>query len=156
MRSTRWARSICSKRVVGTPRTRYILTQEYGRYHGLCTAVFRAGCVTGPRHAGVELHGYLSYVFRAAAHGRRYRIDGDKGKQVRDQRHSYDVCRAFGEFARAPRPGEVFSLGGGRDNSLSIIEALPLIEQHLGVGLETEYADTPRKGGHICYISDRA
>ena len=131
-----------------------VMTQEYGRYFGLRTGVFRGGCLTGPRHAGVELHGYLSYIFRAAAMGRRYSIYGYKGKQVRDQIHSHDVCRALDEFAKAPRPGEIYNLGGGRANSLSILETLPLVHKYLGVRLEVEYVDTPRKGDHICYISD--
>ena len=131
-----------------------VMTQEYGRYFGLKTCVFRGGCVTGPRHAGVELHGYLSYIFRAAALGRRYSIYGYKGKQVRDQIHSHDVCRALDEFAKAPRSGEIYNIGGGRPNSLSILETLPLIQKYLGVRLEVDYVDAPRKGDHICYISD--
>jgi CDP-paratose 2-epimerase len=131
-----------------------VLTQEYGRNYGLRTGVFRGGCLTGPRHAGVELHGYLSYIFKAAAMGRRYVIYGYKGKQVRDQIHSHDVCRVFDEFAKDPRPGEVYNLGGGRANSLSILETLPLIERHLGVRLGHEYVEAPRKGDHICYVSD--
>jgi CDP-paratose 2-epimerase len=131
-----------------------ILVQEYGRHYGLQTGVFRGGCLTGPRQAGTERHGFLSYIFRAAAMGRRYTIYGYKGKQVRDQLHSHDVCRAFEEFVRAPRAGEVYNLGGGRENSLSILETLPLIEKHLKLRLETDYVDTPRRGDHICYISN--
>jgi CDP-paratose 2-epimerase len=131
-----------------------VMTQEYGRYFGLPTGVFRGGCLTGPRHAGVELHGYLSYIFKAVAMGRRYCIYGHKGKQVRDQIHSHDVCRALDEFARAPRPGEIDNLGGGRANSLSILETLPLVHEYLGTRLEVEYVDTPRKGDHICCMSD--
>jgi CDP-paratose 2-epimerase len=131
-----------------------VMTQEYARNFGLRTGVFRGGCLTGPRHAGVELHGFLSYIFKAAAIGRRYRIYGYKGKQVRDQIHSLDVCRAFEEFARKPRPGEVYNLGGGRDNSLSILETIDLIEPYLGTKMDIEYVEASRKGDHICYISD--
>ena len=131
-----------------------LMTQEYGRYFGLRTGVFRGGCLTGPRHAGVELHGYLSYIFKAAAMRRRYYIYGYGGKQVRDQIHSVDVCRVLDEFAKAPRPGEVYNLGGGRSNSLSILETIPLIQTYLGVRLDVEYVDAPRKGDHICYVSD--
>jgi CDP-paratose 2-epimerase len=131
-----------------------VLTQEYGRYFGMKTAAFRGGCLTGPRHAGVELHGFLSYIFKAASINRKYRIFGYKGKQVRDQIHSYDVCRAFEEFARNPRPGAVYNLGGGRENSASILETIELVERHLGKELEWEYVDQARKGDHICYISD--
>ena len=131
-----------------------VMTQEYGRYFGLRTGVFRGGCLTGPRHAGVELHGYLSYIFKAAAMRRRYYIYGYGGKQVRDQIHSVDVCRVLDEFAKAPRPGEVYNLGGGRSNSLSILETIPLIQTYLGVRLDVEYVDAPRKGDHICYVSD--
>lgn len=131
-----------------------VMTQEYGRNYGLKTGVFRGGCLTGPRHAGVELHGFLSYIFKAAAVRRRYFIYGYKGKQVRDQIHSIDVCRAVEEFARNPRPGEVYNLGGGRVNSLSVMEAVSKVEQYLGVKMDVEYVDRPRKGDHICYISD--
>jgi len=131
-----------------------VLTQEYGRYYGMKTGIFRGGCLTGPRHAGVELHGFLSYLFKAAATGRRYSIFGYKGKQVRDQIHSYDVCRAFEEFAKAPRPGEVYNLGGGRENNLSLIESIAVVERLLEKKMEVEYVDEARRGDHICYISD--
>ena len=131
-----------------------VMTQEYGRYFGLKTGVFRGGCLTGPRHAGVELHGFLSYLFRAAALGRKYRIFGYKGKQVRDQIHSFDVCRAFEEFEAAPRCGEVYNLGGGRENSLSLIEAVGLANKYLNASMECEYVEEARRGDHICYITD--
>src|SRR5262249_5166306 len=103
---------------------------------------------------GVELHGFLSYLFKAAAIGRRYSIFGYKGKQVRDQIHSYDVCRAFEEFARAPRPGEAYNLGGGRENNLSLLESIAVVEGLLGKRIDVEYVDEARRGDHICYISD--
>lgn len=131
-----------------------VLTQEYGRYYGMKTGIFRGGCLTGPRHAGVELHGFLSYLFKAAAIGKRYSIFGYKGKQVRDQIHSYDVCRAFEEFAKAPRSGEVYNLGGGRENNLSLVESIAVVERLLGKKMEVEYVDKARRGDHICYISD--
>jgi CDP-paratose 2-epimerase len=131
-----------------------ILVQEYGRYFGLKTVTFRGGCVTGSRHSAAELHGFLAYVARAIAGGRPYRIYGYKGKQVRDNLHAYDVCRAVHEFYLAPRPGEVYNLGGGRANSISVLEAIHRMEQALGSRLSWTYVDEPRRGDHICYISD--
>lgn len=131
-----------------------VLAQEYGRYFGLKVGVFRGGCLTGPSHSGVELHGFLSYLVRAAATGRTYRIFGYKGKQVRDNIHSRDVLRAMHRFYEAPRPGAVYNLGGGRANSCSILEAAALVEELGGGRLRTEYVDEPRRGDHICYISD--
>lgn len=131
-----------------------ILAQEYGRYFGLKVGVFRGGCLTGPSHSGVELHGFLSYLVRAAATGRTYRIFGYKGKQVRDNIHSRDVLRALHRFYENPRPGAVYNLGGGRGNSCSILEAAALVEELGGGRLKTEYVDEARRGDHICYISD--
>jgi len=132
-----------------------VLCQEYGRYFGLKTGAFRGGCLTGVNHSGAELHGFLAYFFKAAAQHRSYTIYGYKGKQVRDQIHSHDVVRAFDEFIRAPRPGEVYNLGGGKANSVSILETLDRVEQ-LGLPVETVYSDTARIGDHICYYSDLA
>jgi CDP-paratose 2-epimerase len=131
-----------------------VMAQEYGRYFGLKIGVFRGGCLTGPQHSGVELHGFLSYLARAALHGIPYRIYGYKGKQVRDNIHARDVLRAIHRFFEQPRPGEVYNLGGGRDNSCSIIEAAELVAQASGARLQSEYVDQPRRGDHICYISD--
>jgi CDP-paratose 2-epimerase len=133
-----------------------VLVQEYGRYFGLPTVCFRGGCLTGPRHSGAELHGFLAYLARAAAEGLTYRIFGYKGKQVRDNIHSFDVCTAILAFAEQPREAAVYNLGGGRENSVSLLEAIGRFEELLGVKLQTEYVDEPRRGDHICYISDLA
>ena len=131
-----------------------IMAQEYGRYYGLKVGVFRGGCMTGPNHSGVELHGFLSYLVKVALTGQTYIIYGYKGKQVRDNIHSYDVIRAIEEFAGKPRPGEVYNIGGGRKNSVSVLEAINLIEEMTGREIRRIYRDPPRKGDHICYISD--
>lgn len=131
-----------------------VMTQEYGRYYGMKTGVFRAGCLTGPNHAGVKLHGFLSYLVKVAVDDGEYTIIGHKGKQVRDQLHSADVVAACDAFAGDPRPGEVYNLGGGRENSVSILECITMIEERLGRPLRRQYVDKPRRGDHICYISD--
>lgn len=131
-----------------------VMAQEYGRYFGMNVGVFRGGCLTGEHHSSVQLHGFLSYLFKVARHGETYTIFGYKGKQVRDQIHSTDVIHAFVEFTRKPRPGEVYNLGGGRGNSASILECLVRIEALLGKKVQTRYLDEPRIGDHICYISD--
>lgn len=131
-----------------------VMTQEYGRYFGLKTGIFRGGCLTGPQHSGVELHGFLSYLVKAAVTGITYRIYGYKGKQVRDNIHCRDVLRAIHRFYENPRPGEVYNLGGGRANSCSLLEAASLVEELGGGTLRTVYEDRPRRGDHICYISD--
>jgi CDP-paratose 2-epimerase len=131
-----------------------LVAQEYGRYFGLKVGVFRGGCLTGPAHAGVELHGFLSYLVKVAVTGGTYTVFGYKGKQVRDQIHSADVVRAFEAFAAAPRPGEVYNLGGGRANSASVLECIALVEELTGRPLRRAYADQNRVGDHICYISD--
>lgn len=131
-----------------------VLAQEYGRYFGMNVGIFRGGCLTGEHHSGVQLHGFLSYLVKVAKSGERYTIFGYKGKQVRDQIHSSDVISAFVEFARAPRPGEVYNLGGGRENSASVLECISKIEALVGNKLEWTYSDAARAGDHICYISD--
>lgn len=131
-----------------------VMAQEYGRYFGLKVGVFRGGCLTGPQHSGVELHGFLSYLVKTALSGKTYRIFGYKGKQVRDNIHSLDVLRAVQRFYEAPRPGEVYNIGGGRENSCSILEAADLVAEISGARLKTEYVETARSGDHICYISD--
>ena len=131
-----------------------VYVQEYGRYFGLKTACFRGGCLTGPNHSGVELHGFLSYLVRCNLEGRIYRIFGYKGKQVRDNIHSLDVARAIHTFIEHPQSGAVFNIGGGRDNSCSILEAFQLVEQHTGKKQLYEYVEKNREGDHLCYISD--
>jgi CDP-paratose 2-epimerase len=131
-----------------------LLVQEYGRYFGMPTVCFRGGCLTGQRHSGAELHGFLSYMARAIREGRTYRIFGYKGKQVRDNIHSYDVCTAMLAYYEHPRPAAVYNLGGGRPNSISVHEAGARLEELLGAPFRYEYLDEPRRGDHICYISD--
>jgi CDP-paratose 2-epimerase len=131
-----------------------VLVQEYGRYFGLPTACFRGGCLTGPHHSGAELHGFLAYVARAIRERRTYRIFGYGGKQVRDNIHSADVCSALLAFAERPRAAAVYNLGGGRANSISVLEAIARLEELFGRRLETEYLEEARRGDHICYISD--
>jgi CDP-paratose 2-epimerase len=131
-----------------------VMVQEYGRYFGMPTVCFRGGCLTGPNHSAAELHGFLAYVARALREGRTYRIYGYKGKQVRDNLHSYDVCAAFYAFYESPRPAAVYNLGGGRANSISVLEAIARFEDILGRRLEVEYVDQARSGDHLCYISD--
>jgi len=131
-----------------------VMAQEYGRYFGMKVGVFRGGCLTGPAHSAVELHGFLSYLVKVAVSGQTYNIYGYKGKQVRDNIHSHDVIRAMEAFATNPRSGEVYNIGGGRANSVSILEAIDLVEQMTGRQINYVYHDQNRKGDHICYISD--
>lgn len=131
-----------------------VMAQEYGKYFNMPVGIFRGGCLTGPSHSGVELHGFLSYLVKQVVSGGRYTIFGYKGKQVRDQIHSYDVVRAFEEFIQNPRAGEVYNLGGGRDNSASILECIKILEDMTGKKLDWSYTDENRIGDHICYISD--
>ena len=133
-----------------------LVAQEYGRYFKMNVGVFRGGCLTGPAHSGVELHGFLSYLVKVAITGGKYSVFGYKGKQVRDNIHSHDVVRAIEEFAANPRPGEVYNIGGGRENSISILEAIERIEQMTGNKLDWRYVEEARKGDHICYISNLA
>lgn len=131
-----------------------VMTQEYGKYFGMKTACLRGGCLTGPNHSGVELHGFLSYLIKTQLQGRKYNIFGYKGKQVRDNIHSLDVARAIDAIHRNPRCGEVYNLGGGRGNSCSILEAFARVEELSGQKMQYEYVDKAREGDHICYISD--
>ncbi len=131
-----------------------VVAQEYGRYFGLKVGIFRGGCLTGPSHSGVELHGFLSYLVHVAVAGKPYTIFGYKGKQVRDQIHSDDVVRAFEAFIDSPRPGEVYNLGGGRSNAASVLECITLIEELGGYKVKWSYAEQNRIGDHICYMSD--
>lgn len=131
-----------------------VMVQEYGRYFKMPTVCFRAGCLTGSHHSGAELHGFLAYLARAIREERLYRIFGYKGKQVRDNLHSYDVCLAFLAFYENPRTAAVYNLGGGRATSLSILEAIQCLEGRIGKKLKTRYIDSPRVGDHICYMTD--
>lgn len=131
-----------------------IMVQEYGRYFSMPTVCFRGGCLTGPNHSGAELHGFLAYMARAIKDGRRYYIYGYKGKQVRDNIHSYDVLTACLAFHEQPRVAAVYNLGGGRENSVSVLEAISRFERLTGRKLETKYVEQNRIGDHICYISD--
>ncbi len=131
-----------------------MMVQEYGRYFGMPTCALRGGCLTGPNHSGVELHGFLSYLVKCNLEGRQYKIYGYKGKQVRDNIHSLDVARFIAAFADAPRPGEVYNLGGGKANSTSILEAFKLAESFTGKAQVFTYVEQNRIGDHMCYYSD--
>ena len=131
-----------------------LLVQEYGRYFGMPTVCFRGGCLTGPAHAGTELHGFLSYLMICAVDGKRYRVFGYKGKQVRDNIHSFDLVEAIAHFIRAPRSGEVYNIGGSRHSNCSMLEAIELCEEISGRKLDWHYEETNRIGDHIWWISD--
>lgn len=131
-----------------------LLVQEYGRNFGMKTVSFRAGCITGGAHAGVELHGFLSYLAKCCLSGTPYTVYGYKGKQVRDQIHARDVAGAIEAFYQSPRPGAVYNLGGGKENSISMIEAIALLERKTQRKLKVRFEDTNRTGDHICYYSD--
>ncbi len=133
-----------------------VLVQEYGRYFGMHTAVFRGGCLTGPNHSGTALHGFLAYLMKCAATGAKYTIFGYKGKQVRDNIHSSDLIAAFDEVFRSPVSAEVYNIGGGRESNCSMIEAIELCEQITGRKMNYSYSDDNRSGDHIWYISDLA
>jgi CDP-paratose 2-epimerase len=131
-----------------------VIVQEYGRYFNMPTCCLRGGCLTGPNHSGVELHGFLSYLVKCNLEGKEYRIFGYKGKQVRDNIHSLDVARFMAAFVQAPRAAEVYNLGGGKDNSCSIQEAFAITEKFTGKKQQYTYVDENRIGDHICYYSD--
>jgi CDP-paratose 2-epimerase len=131
-----------------------VMVQEYGRYFNMPTCCLRGGCLTGPNHSGVELHGFLSYLVKCNLEGREYKVFGYKGKQVRDNIHSFDVASFIDAFINAPRLAEVYNLGGGRDNSCSIWEAFKLAEKFSGKQQVYSYVDENRIGDHICYISN--
>lgn len=131
-----------------------IMVQEYGRYFNMPTCCLRGGCLTGPNHSGVELHGFLSYLIMCNIMQKKYTIFGYKGKQVRDNIHSFDVAFFIDEFLKAPRIAEVYNLGGGRENSISILEAFDLISSISGKKMIYDYSEKNRVGDHICYISD--
>ena len=131
-----------------------IMVQEYGRYFDMPTCCLRGGCLTGPNHSGVELHGFLSYLVKCNLHGDAYTVFGYKGKQVRDNIHSLDVARFMWEFVQNPRCGEVYNLGGGKQNSCSILEAFEKVEALSGMKMNYTYSEKNREGDHICYYSD--
>ncbi|UFS69740.1 NAD-dependent epimerase/dehydratase family protein [Geomonas sp. RF6] len=131
-----------------------VMVQEYGRYFGMPTCCLRGGCLTGPNHTGVELHGFLSYLVKCNLEGREYRIFGYGGKQVRDNIHSHDVARFIHAFYQSPRSAEVYNLGGGKENSCSILEAFALAEKYSGKKQVYSYVEENRIGDHICYYSD--
>ena len=133
-----------------------LMVQEYGRYFGMNTGCFRGGCLTGPNHSGTQLHGFLSYLMKCTAAGRPYSIFGHKGKQVRDNIHSADLIHAFAEFHRAPRPGEVYNIGGGRFSHCSMLEAIRMSEEIAGRELDWSYVDESRAGDHIWWVSDNS
>lgn len=145
----------CKHSLFGVSKTAGdLLAQEYGRYFDLDIGVFRGGCLTGPVHSAVELHGFLSYLAKCIIHNQPYTIFGYKGKQVRDQIHSKDVISSFEAFRKNPRKGEVYNLGGGKDNSASVLECINKICKLTRNEFEPEYSDVNRIGDHICYYSD--
>jgi CDP-paratose 2-epimerase len=131
-----------------------VMVQEYGRYFNMPTCCLRGGCLTGPNHSGVELHGFLSYLIKCNIEGREYKVFGYKGKQVRDNIHSEDVARFMHEFYQRPRSGEVYNIGGGKQNACSILEAFRMVEEITGEPQRWSYVDQNRAGDHICYYSD--
>ena len=131
-----------------------ILVQEYGRYFGMQTVCFRGGCLTGPAHAGTELHGFLAYLMKCTVNGKPYRVFGYKGKQVRDNIHSHDLVEAFWQYFNAPRAGEVYNLGGSRHSNCSMLEAIDECERISGRKLEYGYVEDNRIGDHIWWVSD--
>ncbi|NBD37239.1 MAG: NAD-dependent epimerase/dehydratase family protein [Verrucomicrobia bacterium] len=131
-----------------------VMVQEYGRYFNMPTCALRGGCLTGPNHSGVELHGFLSFLAKCNLEEREFKIFGYKGKQVRDNIHSHDVARFIHAFIEKPLPGEVYNIGGGKDNTCSILEAFQLVEKYSGKQMTYSYVETNRIGDHICYYSD--
>ena len=131
-----------------------VMTQEYGRYHGMPTCCLRGGCLTGPSHSGVELHGFLSHLARSVVEGRTYTVFGYQGKQVRDNLHATDVAAFVAAFIEQPRSGEAYNLGGGKANTCSILEAFAMVESMTGQRPLFHVEDAPRKGDHRCYYSD--
>lgn len=131
-----------------------VMVQEYGNYFGMNTGVFRGGCLTGPNHSGTKLHGFLSYLMKCAVTGDKYTIFGYKGKQVRDNIHSWDLVNMFWHFHQNPRPGEVYNAGGGRHSNCSMAEAVELCEKITGKKMNIEYSKENRIGDHIWWISD--
>ncbi len=146
---------LCKHSVFGASKVAAdVMVQEYGRYFGMNTVCLRGGCLTGAAHSAAELHGFLAYLARCVVESRPYKVFGYKGKQVRDNIDASDVCRFIERFHAAPRPGAVYNIGGGRGNSVSMLEAIAKLETLAGKRLQWEYVDDNRIGDHICYISD--
>ena len=131
-----------------------VMVQEYGRYFNMPTCCLRGGCLTGPNHSGVELHGFLSYLIKCNIESLEYKIFGYKGKQVRDNIHSVDVARFIQAFVESPKCAEVYNLGGGKNNSCSILEAFEIVQNYSGKKQKYQYVDDARNGDHICYYSN--
>jgi CDP-paratose 2-epimerase len=131
-----------------------VMAQEYGRYFGIKTGIFRGGCLTGPAHSGAMLHGFLAYLIKCAVYEKPYTIFGYKGKQVRDNIHSNDLVRAFWEFYKNPKPGAVYNMGGSRHSNCSVLEAIEIIQEKTGKPLFYNLSDEAREGDHIWYVSD--
>ena len=131
-----------------------LIVQEYGKNVGLKTVCFRGGCITGPNHSGAKLHGFLSYLVKLSLKNKEYNIIGYKGKQVRDNLHSFDLVNCFWEFYKRPRRGEIYNIGGGRYSNCSIIEAIHLVERIKNIKIKKKFIQTPRVGDHIWYISN--
>jgi CDP-paratose 2-epimerase len=131
-----------------------VMVQEYGRYFSMPTCCLRGGCLTGPAHSGVELHGFLSYLVKCNLEGRRYTVFGYRGKQVRDNIHATDVAAFIARFIATPRPAAVYNIGGGKENSCSILEAFELVAARTGKPMDWVYDEQARAGDHICYYSD--
>ena len=131
-----------------------VMVQEYGRYFGMPTCCLRGGCLTGPNHSGVELHGFLSFLVNCNLQERSYTVFGYKGKQVRDNIHSLDVIRFIEGFIEKPRTAVVYNIGGGKENSLSILDAFNRVSELTGKKMQWEYSDENRSGDHICYYSN--
>jgi CDP-paratose 2-epimerase len=131
-----------------------VLVQEYGRYFGMKTGIFRGGCLTGPNHSGTQLHGFLSYLMKCAITGDKYTVFGYQGKQVRDNIHSWDLVNMFWHFYQAPREGEVYNAGGGRFSNCSMAEAIKMCEEITGNKMNYQYSEANRVGDHIWWVSD--
>ena len=131
-----------------------LIVQEYGNNVGLKTACFRAGCITGPNHSGAKLHGFLSYLVKSSLSKKKYTVIGYKGKQVRDNLHSFDLVNCFWEFYKKPKKGEVYNIGGGRYSNCSVVEALNLVEKLTNIKIQRQIIKTPRVGDHIWYVSN--
>ena len=131
-----------------------LIVQEYGKNVGLRTVCFRGGCITGPNHSGAKLHGFLSYLVKLSLKNKKYNIIGYKGKQVRDNLHSYDLVNCFWEFYKKPRRGEIYNIGGGRYSNCSILEALQIVEKIKNIHIKKKFYKSPRVGDHIWYISN--
>ena len=131
-----------------------LIVQEYGKNVGLKTVCFRGGCITGPNHSGAKLHGFLSYLVKLSLKNKKYNIIGYKGKQVRDNLHSFDLVNCFWEFYKKPREGEIYNIGGGRYSNCSILEALQIVEKIKNIKIKKRFYNLPRVGDHIWYISN--